>query len=332
MSENVTTLEPSAGYLAGGEPVPHTPPGSPTIQRLLDEIATAVFLGRSDRLALLLHEVVPQVGPGSRRREGSLGQALGRLLQVERALRGVGEFTAARAGAWRTLSGTYSALGMHAKAMSAAHHASRVGLAAGLPEEANACLASRVRSAVAPDQCGDADGAVRDLRNLIAYARRFDDLTGPRDLAHLRYAVHRLAVLGCPVAVDVVPVKDGGDPVIRQLNALIGVCDALAGDRPDEAVRLLDTLPASPDVLGEAEALRLRALALHRAGDHDPALAAEHAAQRATRCHDQRLVDWLAAAVSATTERDWLRDTADHYGLQARAALASRRASSRVGG
>ncbi|MEV6520730.1 hypothetical protein AB0M43_02155 [Longispora sp. NPDC051575] len=327
MRANLTTVDPTAGYLAGGEPVRRPQDEPAPAQGLLDEIATAVSLNQPARLAFLLDRFVSGVRrvcpprPGTRRPErGSLGQVLGQLLQVERALREE-ESTVASAGAWRDVSGAYSALGMHAKAMGAAHHASRVGLAAGQPEEAGACLVGRVRSAVAADQRGDADGAVRDLRNLLVHARRLEDLTAPRDLAYLRYAVHRLAALGHPVTVDVTPVADPGDPTIRPLNTLIEVCDAIAADRPGRAVGLLDALAPAPEVLGEAEVPRLRSLALRAAGDQSGALAAERAAHRATRAHDQRLVDWLTAAVSATMERDWLRDSADHYRLQARSAV-----------
>ena len=80
----------------------------------------------------------------------------------------------------------------------------------------------------------------------------------------------------------VVPTDPAGDLVVADVNRLTEVCEALAAADPARALDLLDSVPRAIDILGAAEPLRLRSLALSRLGDAADRVddGARHAAHR----------------------------------------------------
>jgi hypothetical protein len=204
---------------------------------------------------------------------GSLSTAMTNLVGAERDLRRMTEVSLAAVDTWHDLSVAYSACGFHAKAMEARDEAARLCGIAGLSPALAALVEARVRAAVGLDQRGDADGCVRELEAVVLAVRPLVADLGVAERIFLRYAVHRLAALGHPSSLTI-PADPAGDVFLGDVNRLADVCAALTAHDPALALHLLDSAPRAIDVLGTAEPLRLRSLALSQAGDPGGALAA----------------------------------------------------------
>lgn len=279
---------------------------------LMDEIYAALRATPDPRLVGEFHAIAGAVAFEN----GSLGTALLNAAHAERALRRMTEVNLAAVDAWHDLSIAYSTFGFHANAMAAQREAARLCAAAGLSPAYGALIEAQVRAAVGLDQRGDNDGCMRHLRAVIASAR---PLLGELDLAELvflRYAVHRLAALGEPSTL-VVPVKPSADQFLADVNRLTEVCAALVLPDPALALALLDGAPRAIDVLGTAEPLRLRSLALTGLADHAGALATERSASAVVLAEDRQLRELLAGSINARLDQDRLRRVAVQYAGEA---------------
>jgi diguanylate cyclase (GGDEF)-like protein len=125
-------------------------------------------------------------------------------------------------------------------------------------------------------------------------------------------ALARRAALGERTGADAAAwLTRGGDSArTRDLRHLGGVCLAIAADKAQEALSMLDAVPVAADVLGAPEPARLRSICYMSAGDHAAAHAADRhafrlAAQRVDRLRDGYL-DGVAARLDAseTEQRD----------------------------
>jgi diguanylate cyclase (GGDEF)-like protein len=247
----------------------------------------------------------------------SYGVALLHLVKAQRALERMGEHTRAAVHAWQDLATIYSRLGYHARAVHADDRAHSAAAEAGQSVALDGVSVAAVHAAVYLDQRGDTDGCVRRLTDLLERSRPYVGELSLIGRVSLSYAVRRLAALHRPIALDLPPVRDVG-PVLHQVNTLGDVCDALAEERPEHALALLDAAPGPLDALGVTEPLRLRSLALTQLGDYAGALATERAMLRVT-CHEEReLRTLLADSTGARIDQEQLRQVAERH---ARAAL-----------
>jgi diguanylate cyclase (GGDEF)-like protein len=176
---------------------------------------------------------------------------------------------------------------------------------------------SSLQAAVYLDQRGDGDGCVRQLTDLVEHSARHIDGMTPVSRVVLSYAVRRLAALHCPMAVDVPAARTVG-PLLKQINTLGDVCDALSARTPDHALAVLDATSGPLDVLGTAEPLRLRSLALAQLGDHAGALETERAVLLIAGQEEHQLRALLADSAHARIDQERLRQTAEQH---ARAAV-----------
>ncbi|GAB1642782.1 diguanylate cyclase domain-containing protein [Krasilnikovia sp. MM14-A1259] len=248
--------------------------------------------------------------------QGSLDRGVTHLVQASRSFAAVPEGDAETAWGWHDLAMAYSYLGFHGHALTAIEQARQVGAAAGMPSELFAAPGIRLRNAVSLDHQGDTDGCLRVLRDIDAELARYE-ATGadarlrPSSKAVYGYALARRAALGESTEADVrALLADGGDSVrSRDLQHLGGVCLQIAAQRPTEALRRLDAVPVSPEILGPAEPARLRSICYASAGDH---AAAHHADRYAFRLAAQRIdrlrdgfLDGVAARLDAQeSQRD----------------------------
>lgn len=284
---------------------------------LLDEITEALRAAPLPRLIGEFHAMAGLVA----HEQGSLSLAVTHLVKSERALRRMTEVNLAAADTWHDLSVVYSELGFHQKALEAMRETRRLGAAAGLPLAICACLETLVRAAVALDHHGDSEGSVRDLAAVVQFGRETPDLVLV-ERVFLRYALFRLSALGQLVDVTdpVSPAEeldiDGG---LCQVNQLTTVCEAIATGQPGKALVLLDTSDLPLEILGRAEPLRLRSLALSRLGDHEAALDAERAILRAVTAEEKLLRDRFTDSISARLDQEKLRRVAAQH---ANAALS----------
>ncbi len=254
---------------------------------------------------------------------GSLSTAMTNLVRAERDLHRMTEVSLAAVDAWHDLSAAYSACGFHTKAMEAQREATHLCAVAGLPPAFGALVEARVRAAVGLDQRGDVDGCVRELETIMVTVR---PMAADLDLAErvfLRYASLRLAALrhaaldrgtgsGQPPSPDL-PEEPADDLFLADVNRLADVCAALADDDAMSAIRRLDEAPRAIDVLGTAEPLRLRSLALAHMGDAYGALSAERETLRVIMAEDHQLRELLTDSISARLDQDRLRRVAIQF-------------------
>lgn len=279
---------------------------------LLDEIHAILRTTRDPRLVGEFHALAGLIAF----EHGSLGNAMMNVVHSERALRRMTEVNLAAVDAWHDLSGVYSSLGFHAKAMAAHREGTRVCAAAGISPAEAVFIEMQVRSAVAHDQRGDTEASVRHLQAIVAAGRSLLAELVVVERVSLRYAVNRLAALGRPIELDV-PVDTDVDLLPADVNRLAEVCKAIANGDAKLALALLDAAPRAIDVLGAAEPLRLRSMALEQLGDAAGALAAERAILRVISREDRQLRDLFADSVSARLDQDRLRRVAVQYADEA---------------
>ncbi|GAA2386654.1 diguanylate cyclase [Catellatospora methionotrophica] len=303
-------------------------------QALIEKVAGLLNQGGGARPAPLLDriaELLRQAGHHSPRlsgeyhvlaayaafADGSMSTAVSNLVQAERVLRGMTEANQAAVSTWHDMSVTYSAMGFHAKAVEAMRAGRRVCVAAGIAEANCACLETLVRSAVARDHQAMTEDCVRELWEVVTFGRTAEPDLTVSDRTYLRYAAARLAVLGQrPAGGEPVPggtTPDSPDQSFSQVVYLTAVCEAIADDRPDEALRLLGQPAAVGAWLGEAEPHRLRSIALSRLGDHAGAIEAERAMLRIITRDDGTLRDRYIDSVNARLDQDRLRQIAQEH-------------------
>jgi diguanylate cyclase (GGDEF)-like protein len=222
------------------------------------------------------------------------------------------EVNIAAVDAWHDLSVAYSMCGFHAKAMEAQREASALCTAGGLPQASAVLIEARVRAAVGLDQRGDSPGCTGELLSVVSSGGPIADQLEIAERVFLRYAVQRLAVLGTTGDFEV-PADATGDVFLADVNLLSEVCGALADRDPTRALELLDSAPAPLDVVGAAEPLRLRSLALSQIGDIPGALAVERAALHVVMAEDHQLRELLTDSISARLDQDRLRRVAIEY-------------------
>ncbi|WP_018348712.1 GGDEF domain-containing protein [Longispora albida] len=302
-----------------------------TAQALLVQLAAVINIGDRSRLRPLLdraYTVIRRV-PDPRLvgefhvlaghvawEQGSLGTAMQHFVHGERTLSRMTEVSLAAADTWHDLSVGYSVMGFHPKAIDAMRQMSRIAAAAGLPPYLATCTETPVRAAVNLDQRGDTPGCIRDLRTVIAAGRRIGPSMVVVDRVFLYYAAARLAALG-QHGEPVTPVTEPVDPTVENLVVLGEACLALSSGRPAEALRLLDGGGEASHLLGPAEPLRLRSLALGQLGDHAGALVAERTAIRIVSAEDAQLRELFTDSISARLDQDKLRRVAAQYAGQA---------------
>ncbi|WP_306203692.1 GGDEF domain-containing protein [Actinoplanes sp. RD1] len=248
--------------------------------------------------------------------QSALDRGVTHLVQASRALAAVPDGDTETAWGWHDLAMAYSYLGFHGHALTAIEQARQVGAAAGMTPELFAAPGIRLRNAVALDHQGDTDGCLRVLRDIDAELTRYvatgaDSRLRPSTFPVFGYALARRAALGESTDTDVFPLLNaGGDSVrSRDLRHLGSVCLDIAAGRPQRALRKLDAVPVSPEILGPAEPARLRSICYAVAGEHEAAHAADRyafrlAAQRIDRLREGYL-DGVAARLDAQeTHRD----------------------------
>jgi diguanylate cyclase (GGDEF)-like protein len=243
---------------------------------------------------------------------GAYGVALRDAVDAERALQRMDEPTDAAVDAWHDLAAAFSVLGYHARALEAADRCQALSASAGLSPARGTASYARVRAAAYLDQRGDTAGCVAELADLIERCRSLVSGLPVVDRVMLAYAVRRLAALDHPVDLDVLAPPEVGPNLIRT-NTLGDVCGALAARLPDRALAVLDAASQPLDVLGNAEPLRLRSLALAQLGDHAGALAAERAVQLVSSQEERELRRLLADAAGVGIDQDQLRQSAARY-------------------
>jgi diguanylate cyclase (GGDEF)-like protein len=242
--------------------------------------------------------------------QGAQDRGVTHLVQASRALAAVPDGDTETAWGWHDLAMAYSYLGFHGHALTAIEQARQVGATAGLAPEAFAAPGIRLRNAVSLDHQGDTDGCLRVLRTIDAELARYvatgaDGRLRPSNRVVYGYALARRAALGESTEADVAGLLTGGGDSVRSrdLRHLGGVCLAIAGGRPAEALVRLDAVPVSVEILGAAEPARLRSICYAVAGDHEAAHVADRyafclAAQRIDRLRDGYL-DGVAARLDA---------------------------------
>lgn len=248
--------------------------------------------------------------------QSALDRGVTHLVQASRALAAVPDGDTETAWGWHDLAMAYSYLGFHGHALTAIEQARQVGAAAGMAPEVFAAPGIRLRNAVSLDHQGDTDGCLRVLRDIDAELTRYvatgaDQRLRPSYRPVYGYALARRAALGESTEADVAALLTGGGDSIRSrdLRHLATVCLDIAADRAVEALRKLDTVPVSAEILGPAEPARLRSICYASAGDHEAAHTADRyafrlAAQRIDRLRDGYL-DGVAARLDAQeTQRD----------------------------
>jgi diguanylate cyclase (GGDEF)-like protein len=248
--------------------------------------------------------------------QGALDRGVTHLVQASRALAAVQAADTETAWGWHDLAMAYSYLGFHGQALTAIEQARQVGAAAGLEPEAFAAPGIRLRNAVSLDHQGDTDGCLRVLRDIDAELSRYvatgaDGKLRPSSRAVYGYALARRAALGESSEADIAGLlTNSGDSVrSRDLRHLGEVCLSIAAGRAGDALRRLDAVPVSPEILGPAEPARLRSIIYASSGDHAAAHTADRyafrlAAQRIDRLRDGYL-DGVAARLDAQeTQRD----------------------------
>ncbi|MET8152968.1 diguanylate cyclase domain-containing protein [Actinoplanes sp. NPDC049668] len=248
--------------------------------------------------------------------QGALDRGVTHLVQASRALAAVVEGDTETAWGWHDLAMAYSYLGFHGHALTAIEQARQVGAAAGMASEVFAAPGIRLRNAVSLDHQGDTDGCLRVLRDIDAELTRYvatgaDLRLRPSSRPVYGYALARRAALGECTDTDVAALLTGGGDSVRSrdLRHLGTVCLDIAADRPGDALRKLDAVPVSQEILGPSEPARLRSICYASAGDHQAAHIADRhafrlAAQRIDRLRDGYL-DGVAARLDAQeTQRD----------------------------
>jgi diguanylate cyclase (GGDEF)-like protein len=285
---------------------------------LLDEITAALRVAPSPRLIGEFHAMSGLVA----NEQGSLSMAVTHLVKSERALRRMTEVNLAAVDTWHDLSVAFSELGFHHKALEAMWETRRICSAAGLPSAISACLETLVRAAVNLDHQGSTDACVRELLGVIRFGRETMSELVLVERVFLRYAACRLATLGQPADLPdpIAPPEESDiDGGLNQVIQLSAVCDAIATGQPGKALVLLDTSVTPLDMLGVAEPLRLRSIALSRLGDHEAALEVERAILRIVTAEERTLRDRFTDSIGARLDQDKLRRVAAQH---ANAALS----------
>jgi diguanylate cyclase (GGDEF)-like protein len=253
--------------------------------------------------------------------QNALDRGVTHLVQASRALAAVPDGDSQTAWGWHDLAMAYSYLGFHGHALTAIEQARQVGAAAGMRAELFAAPGIRLRNAVSLDHQGDTDGCLRVLRDIDAELTRYvatgaDLGLRPSHRPVYGYALARRAALGEVTGTNAAEMLTGGGDSVRSrdLRHLGTVCLDIAAEKSAEALRKLDAVPVSPEILGPAEPARLRSICYAVAGDHEAAHTADRyafrlAAQRIDRLRDGYL-DGVAARLDAQeTQRD-----AERYG------------------
>ena len=279
---------------------------------LMDQISVALRGTPDPRFIGEFHAIAGAVAF----QHGSLSTAMMKLVHAERYLRRMTEISLAAMDAWHDLTVAYSTCGFHAKALEAQRETAHQCAAAGLPPALALLIETQVRAAVSLDQRGDTRSSVRRLQSIVMSSRSVVTQLAVAERVFLRYAVERLAALGHPDPLTV-PVDPADDLVVSDVNRLTEVCTALAKPDPARAFDLLDEVPRAIDILGAAEPLRLRSLALSGLGDAAGALVAERETLRIVMAEDGQLRELLTDSISARLDQDRLRRVAMQYAGEA---------------
>lgn len=273
-------------------------------------------LARCDEPALLgeFHALAANVAF----HQGSLDRCVTHLVRGSRALERARVADHVAAMAWLDLAVTYSSVGFHGHAVASQQRAREIAAAANLDPVDYAHPEIRVRMAVALDHQGDTDACIQVLDDVLACLGPADVTTF--ELPYLGYAQARLATLGKPLGGDPEPllwadIEPYGEAT--ELRALAGVCLAIAGGQPADALDRLHSAGTYKLALGAAEVPRLRAIACAAAGDHVGAHAAEREVAREVAHSASRLHDLFVEGVSARLDHDELRRRATQYADEA---------------
>ena len=284
-----------------------------TVPSLLQQAEDRLRSTPHPRLTGQFHLLAANVAQDRR----SYGIALLHAVKAQRALERMGERTRAAVDAWHDLAATYSLLGYHVRALHADRRAQELAATIGQPPAIETTVIAATTGAVYLDQRGDSEGCLRQLEKLVEDTRSHIHDLSLIDRVFVGYAVRRAAALQHPIAIDV-PAERTVGPLLRQVNTLGDVCDALAARLPDRALALLAAAPHPLDVLGLAEPLRLKSIALSQLGDHPGALTAERAVLRISSREETELRTLLADSATALIDQNELRRSAEQH---ARAAV-----------
>jgi diguanylate cyclase (GGDEF)-like protein len=270
----------------------------------------------------LLHSLAAAIA----HRNGSLERCAMHLVKSARALSAVELTDVNTARGWHNLAVSYSYTGFHGHALGALDRSRAIAAAIGAPAAHYAAPGIRLHLALTLDQRGDTDGCVRILRDLVRdlgnrRARGELEQMRPISLRGYGYALARLGALGHPDVVDdgvraLLAAPDDSSRA-KDLAALGAVCLAIADRRPIEAMARLELLEVHGDMLGPAEAHRLRALAHLAAGDHAEAYHADRHAFRVASAHLENLYNLFVDGIAARLDHEDLRRSVARYAGEA---------------
>lgn len=247
------------------------------------------------------------------REQGAPERGLTHLVYASRALSAATHVDEDVAWGWHDLAMAYSYLGFHGCALDALSRARHVGARAGVPLGHFAVPGIRLRMALSLDHCGDTDGCLRVLRDLVTELSLYSDSTlRPSSLAAYGYALARMAALGEQPCQDPRPLlaAEGEGRRLWDMQALGEVCLLIAAGKAEDALARLESVSVSPDTFGVAEPARLRSIAHAAAGDHAAAHEADRRAFRLAAQRSDRLRDLFLEGLAARLDHEDLRRAA----------------------
>jgi diguanylate cyclase (GGDEF)-like protein len=248
--------------------------------------------------------------------EGNFERCVAHLVRSAQALVTVDRVDEEIACTWHDLAMSYSYAGFHGYALGAMEESRKKAREAGINEGDFFTPAIRIRLAVWHDHLGDSEACKRVLLGVIdeldwhqRVHREGNKPMKPSSLVSYGYALARLAVLGELMDVDPRPLLAPAPTSIRvrDFRHLAQVCLRIAGGRAEEALERLNTIEVAAATVGEAEPLRLRALAHLHAGRPVDAYTADRAAFRLVSAHGERIRELFIEGTAARLQHEQMQ-------------------------
>ena len=252
--------------------------------------------------------------------QDSLERCIRHLVQSSRELDQVEQPGIEAVNAWHNLAVTHSYLGFHSQAGAAAERAYGIGQRIGLAPGDHALPEIAVRWAVSKDHCGDTEGCVRMLHEVLTRWGRHSLPSGMWcvEQFYCGYAAARLRALGepAPSHPDLFGAEATGWEAV-DLRLLAAACDAIGAGRPTDAIALLTDRNVHPYTMGAAELSRVRAIAYQADGDHRAALAADREAIRLAADGMEHLRERLVDSARVQLDHEALNRVVSRYESEA---------------
>ncbi len=248
--------------------------------------------------------------------DGHFEHCVAHLVRSAQALVTVDRVDEEIACTWHDLAMAYSYVGFHGYALGAMQESRKRAREAGISEGDYVTPAIRIRLAVSHDHLGDSEACKRVLRGVVdeldwhqQVHRDSHQPMKPSSLVAYGYALARLAVLGELVDVDPRPLLTPAPTSIRvrDFRHLAQVCLRIAGGRAEEALERLNSTEVAAATVGEAEPLRLRALAHLHAGRPVDAYTADRTAFRVASAYGERIRELFIEGTAARLQHERLQ-------------------------